>query len=258
MKALVICLIIIAIAASYPVGALSTEQQASDGVSDAYIFPLRPGMPEWKELKSHAEMLAACQIPEELLAKMSTEGLVRTCLNYPMAYDAFAYDSFQTGLKSVIASFNGLQELITRPNVGSVLLRAYKDMDPLNLPDCGYTARNVCRFQFMYIELLLAEDAVIAGMGANDRRALLEESYRKYVSKRSDSTYALIELGPSAFLMSTILLTDGFEPYRAMSEENEELRTFIEGGLLRSGPVLKDIADSVEQFLVKPLEKEGQ
>jgi hypothetical protein len=209
-------------------------------------------------LKSHAEMLAVSQIPEELLAKMSTEGLVRTCLNYPMAYDAFAYDSFQTGLKSVIASFNGLQELITRPNVGSVLLQAYKDMDPLNLRDCGYPVRNVCRFQFMYVELLFADDAVIAGMDAQERRVLLQESYRKYVSKMSDKSYGLIELGPTAFLMSTILLADGFEPYRAMSEEKEELRTFIGGGLLRSGPVLKDIVDSVEQFLATPLEKEGQ
>ncbi len=255
MRTIAISLCMAAMVAPCAADAQHTRQEQPNGASDAYEFPLQPGMPEWKDLKSHAEMLAVCQIPDELLANMSTEGLVKTCLNYPMAYDAFAYDSLRQGLKAVISNFNGLGELLTRPNARGLLLRAYQGIDPANPPDCGYADKRICRFQIMYVELLLAEDAIIAGMDTSERRSLLEESHRVVVSKMADGTYGLFSIEPTAFLMSKILLTEDFKPYRKTVEENAELKTFVGGEALRNGDTLKLIVEAVEEFLETPSKK---
>ena len=47
--------------------------------SGVYNWPLKPGMPQWKELKTHDEMLEVLQIPAETLQKMTTNDLARTC-----------------------------------------------------------------------------------------------------------------------------------------------------------------------------------
>lgn len=60
---------------------MSVFAQQKSGV---YNWPLRPGMPEWKDLKTHDEMLEALKIPAKTLQKMTTKNLALTCLSYPL------------------------------------------------------------------------------------------------------------------------------------------------------------------------------
>ena len=39
------------------------------------IYPILPGTKEWENFNSRDEMMAACQIPTEIVASMSTEAL---------------------------------------------------------------------------------------------------------------------------------------------------------------------------------------
>ena len=77
----------------------------SEKIADLYDFPIKPGTEEWKAMVSHDEMLKACQVPELVLQKMSTEGLVETVLNYPLYGDMKAHNSLQQDL---IMCFRGL------------------------------------------------------------------------------------------------------------------------------------------------------
>lgn len=45
-------------------------------ITESYQYPVVPGMEEWAKLGSLQEMAEACQIPEEILSKMTTEALV--------------------------------------------------------------------------------------------------------------------------------------------------------------------------------------
>ncbi len=40
------------------------------------VYPVTPNSKEWKNLSSHAEMVKACTIPDELLDKISTQELL--------------------------------------------------------------------------------------------------------------------------------------------------------------------------------------
>ena len=46
-------------------------------ITEAYEYPVVPGMEEWKKLKSLPEMAEACQIPEDILDSMTTEALMQ-------------------------------------------------------------------------------------------------------------------------------------------------------------------------------------
>jgi hypothetical protein len=56
-------------------------------VRDVYDFPLKQGSKEWTQIESVEKRIAALQLPEAVLKKISTEGLLETCLNYPYLID---------------------------------------------------------------------------------------------------------------------------------------------------------------------------
>jgi hypothetical protein len=45
---------------------------------DVYDFPIKQGSPQWEQLETTEKRIAALQIPEVVLAKISTEGLLET------------------------------------------------------------------------------------------------------------------------------------------------------------------------------------
>lgn len=93
----------------------------------AYAFPIVPNSEEWDALGTADEMREATQIPEELLKGMSTEELIVMIENYPLLCDLYAYASLQEGYEIVKEQFNGIPELLSRPDAYSELIAAYRD-----------------------------------------------------------------------------------------------------------------------------------
>ena len=79
-----------------------------------YDYPIKPGTDEWRLLKTHKEQLDVIQIPEDILLKMSTDDLLKTCLNYPLSFDLYAYNTLYEGVSRSVPYFNGFQELLKR------------------------------------------------------------------------------------------------------------------------------------------------
>lgn len=102
--------------------------------SDRYIFPIRPGMPEWKKFTSGQEKMDALQVPTGTLANMSTYGLVETCLDYPLLPAMMAFDTIQYGVERQMENFNGFQELVTRQDAAGIMLARFKQMNPECIP----------------------------------------------------------------------------------------------------------------------------
>ena len=94
-----------------------------------YRYPVLAGMTTWPK-GNHAEMVKACQIPEDTLKGMSSENLVQTVLFYPLFPDVLAYDSIELGYPGIKANFNGLAELCKRDDRIAALkavVKAHKD-----------------------------------------------------------------------------------------------------------------------------------
>jgi len=142
--------------------------------SDVYDYPIKPGTDEWKAFGSHEEMLKACQIPEEILHRMSTTALVETVLNYPLIMDWLAYDTFEIGIESVRKQFNGLSELLSRNDAGVSLMALYQTIDPTTWDvDSPIAERAEYYFRLLNIELLLSKDSVISNLSVADLQNLI-------------------------------------------------------------------------------------
>jgi hypothetical protein len=195
----------------------------------AYSYPIKPGSPEWKALNSHEEMLQVVQIPEEVLARMSTRALVETVLDYPLFGDMFAYNSLQSGFKAVAGNFNGIQELFRRSDGAHELVLKYRTMDPRSIDEkWSLLKRGQYEAQFTFIETLLSQDQVLSSMNGKARRALLKECSVKHLAKldRVDVFGASGERH-TAFLVGRILLIDNDQSFLNDVSDDSRLREFV-------------------------------
>jgi hypothetical protein len=87
----------------------------------SYDYPIVPGTDEWSTLTTHDQMVQSCQIPEDILETIPTASLVDSVLNYPLLADMFLFNDFQQGFEVIYNQFNGIKELFTREDVGTVL-----------------------------------------------------------------------------------------------------------------------------------------
>ncbi len=83
-------------------------------LNEAYDYPIKKGTPEWFELTTIHKKIEACQIPTDILERLSTEALIETVKNYPLGINLYAYDSLDMGYEKVKSQFNGLAELEKR------------------------------------------------------------------------------------------------------------------------------------------------
>ena len=83
---------------------------------------------EWKELDGREEMLAVCQLPDMLLKKLSTYELLKLTEECPMLGDIYAAETTEEGFRSVVNSFNGLRELLSREDCLEVVCEEYNNL----------------------------------------------------------------------------------------------------------------------------------
>lgn len=86
----------------------------------------------WQEHKAEAktgeELYAMCNIPKDLLEKMSTANLAITCFNYPYNSIFLAHDNQYWGYKETIKYFNGYHELMKRMSGKQAALDLYDEL----------------------------------------------------------------------------------------------------------------------------------
>ena len=101
------------------------SQEAACFEKSCWDYPIKPDMPEWTEFKSLNEKVAACQIPDSILSRLSTECLTKVCLQYPLLYDIFAFSSYPAGFDRIFYEFNGIRELFEKEKAPVELLKHY-------------------------------------------------------------------------------------------------------------------------------------
>jgi hypothetical protein len=174
-------------------------------------YPVKPGMEQWKELKSYEDQLQAYNIPDEIITKISTVELVKICLAYPEWGVVNAFNDRRTGLSNMISNFNGFRELFMRNDAAKELIKVYSNLDPLAIGN-DWTLQqkgNYC-FQINYIELLLSHGMMIEKLNAQDVQVLLNEVVLKYNRKKQlPDVYSLWSLSPTACLCLSMFDRNG-------------------------------------------------
>jgi hypothetical protein len=148
----------------------TTGATAAEGF---YIYPAQPGTPEWRKFTSLDEMIAACQVPEVTLKKMSTKALVLTVVYYPLWGMIIFHNDYKQGFAEFAAGANCVQELYTRADAATELLVLYHQM---TLDVAGMDEDDYQKLQyptkFLVMDLLLSEKPIREKVTDEQRESL--------------------------------------------------------------------------------------
>ncbi|HAH05472.1 MAG TPA: hypothetical protein DCM05_02930 [Elusimicrobia bacterium] len=202
-------------------------------------------------MANHEEMLKACRVPEPILQKMSTAGLVETVLNYPLYGEIRVHNSPQQGFDA-IAEFSGIQELLSRKDAGSALLERYRTMDPAGFgTDSSAAQKGLYTWRFEDIEILLAQETVLANLTEAQRHYLLKEGIAKYQAKSEHKKfYGMSGKQSVAMLIGRILLREKPPAFMGCVQEDVMLQTFLSKGFLANDSTLEKILAQAQEFLL--------
>ena len=123
MKKLIIYLLIV-----IPSFAIAQNERAT------WDYPVKPGSKEWLNIADYSKRFELLNIPDNLLKAISTEELVKSCLNYPEFPMVFTRNDLQSGYNFIQSMFNGFVELETRPDAGKELMKVYDGYKPDGRP----------------------------------------------------------------------------------------------------------------------------
>jgi len=249
MKVIVIACILLIIFSNAVFGLVS-EPYFSDSLLYLYEYPIKPGTSEWGKY-SHTEHLEMLQIPDTVLNNISTEGLLRTCLEYPFISNIHAYDNYQLGMEYVISNFNGLKELLSRTDAGYLLVKEYVGLNPKDLrPDWSSKKRGEFKIYFIYLEMLLSQDKILSMLTPRERLELLESCLSKYSIKVWSEAYkSTYYWRTTAFLIGRILLKENYKYFIDKYDGDEKLRIFLDNPSRYTITELNEIVAAADLYM---------
>ncbi|MCI8408652.1 MAG: hypothetical protein HFJ09_05195 [Lachnospiraceae bacterium] len=179
-------------------------------------YPITEDSKEWATFEEHNEMIAACNVPEELLKDMKTEELVNLMLDYPLLGDLKLYDDLNSGFNIMAQNSNILKELLRREDGASKLLDAYcnhelmKETNKIDkILEISKESSTACIdiinnkkynsvvdemqdsiTENVFLETALAQKTIIEDLDCQEEDELAEEAIKKMEDKANSEIYA--------------------------------------------------------------------
>lgn len=95
-------------------------------ISDPYEYPVTTDSQQWSSFTTTSQMFSACEVPEDIVEKMSTEALLQTVLDYPMLITVLVQND-QAAKYDMLLEYNAaFRELITRQDAEDVIAKQYQ------------------------------------------------------------------------------------------------------------------------------------
>ncbi len=211
------------------------------------------GTEEWNQLNSFSERLNAFNIPDDILTKMTTENLVKTCLKYPWWILITSRDNNQAGYNYLKSVFNGFRELEKRKDAGKELLKVYEKMIPENINKfSSLVKRGVFSFQFTYIELLLAQQDILKNTKNEDITLLVQKASSVYHAKsEAFDQYSYYGIATSCLILSRTLVVKKDREFASLSRDLPELVSYNNWGNSANKELLNRIVLEATSLFIK-------
>jgi len=144
-------------------------------VVDKFEFPDISHINDWNSVDIMPRRFKALQLPDGVLANISTAGLLETCLEFPYLLVLFYSNDFQRGFEDgLLATFNGFRELMKRQDLVNALIEKYNDLrfGVKNVKILTLEEQGKFSFRHFVLEMIIAQDVVIKNMSEEQERTL--------------------------------------------------------------------------------------
>lgn len=123
----------------------------------SFVFPFKPGDAKWNEYETNKERVAALQIPNTIIDKLTTRQLLDACLNYPYLIEITMFKDYQKGVDIMASKFNGLKELMERDDLLDLLIEKELKLETeyAALSNAKSEEKGLFSFQSLFVDLLL-------------------------------------------------------------------------------------------------------
>ena len=214
-------------------------------MKDVYEFPVKQGTDEWGQFETIEKRIAALQIPDAILEKISTEGLLETCLYFPYLTDMFFYNNYQNGFEGLMAEFNGFRELFKRRELPNVLLQKYRSLteDVKDISSQNNVEQGMFSFRHFALEFMLAQDVVLKNLSEEQEKQLLLLSLEHKKIKRSYSEiFSNLNDLPINLLYAKKIMKD-------FNLKNNEMKKTLSDFIVAPISVDQQIIDYIENYI---------
>lgn len=203
-------------------------------VSDTYRFPITSNSPEWKEFTTIEQVIDACQVPDSILHKMSTAGLIETILTNPAYYNDFGILNPQYEITSLQETFGEIKTLFERDDASIELLKRYNYMDPAceenNWTSLGEMGLNT-NYSFRNMELLIGQKTALEQIIDDNKTKITSQLI---VDKYEDKLESSQGIGFSMLILGRIMYLDNYSPFINVYNENSCLRDYLKFAAVNS------------------------
>ena len=174
-----------------------TESGATNSaytIDTPYVFPITPADPEWRDFDTKQEMDKACQIPEQILTRLTTRALLETVLSQPFVSDYVCFNTYEDAAKNFYNTFNGFRELLSREDLTPALLAAYNGSAVLRGEEDEekITYRHSqAYFRVSDLEFIIAYDKIVNGdYSPEEENAFRAIHKEKMTARENMGTYS--------------------------------------------------------------------
>jgi hypothetical protein len=211
-------------------------------------YPVKPGMEEWNRLKTEKERIAAVQIPEEILVKLSAEEVAGLCISFPLFGDYTAFNTPQEGFYVMLSRFNIFRHLLSQKEAGKGLIAMYKDagmsgFGKLSCPNDFWTIK------LDYLELVLSQKEIIQSLTLTERIELIAEARKKFSEQiGNESLSSLPGLQSTARIMAVILNKEKYRELKSFSNR-QKLEKLEKTGIVDDAALLNEVVEMTDNFI---------
>lgn len=200
-----------------PIGEWYRKNPYLECGTDAYDYSLLPDYPDECTLSRYGYY----DVPQEQVDTMSTQGLVITCVEYPLEVNLYFFDTYYIGYRVLKNKYTALRELCQRDNAAEILAAFYGSIsyDDLDLSQDATTV------QMRFLEMIIADDEIVDKADESTRKLLIKEGILKAVddSQNHNNDYGT---NTTLFMISKYLYKDSAE-FKEIVDSNSDVYSFV-------------------------------
>jgi hypothetical protein len=207
---------------------------------DSYNYPVYPGMPEWAEFKATEEMIAAVQVPENILKKMSIQAVIQAIWEYPFLWEVVFRDQYQMDFDGVFSNNNAYKELIKRADAGISLFERLNSINPLITG---------AKYEPKAFEILISQDVFLSQLNKDQKRAVIRRTMENDDLRQQNDEFRDGLFRATAWLLiGKILKNVGYEPFIEELNSNAQFKSFIED---KNYTYFNDVYKDIPQLIIR-------
>lgn len=177
----------------------SVEDLSLAQIDDPIVFITEDNVSAWTSIVRLEDRFKACNVPELVVKRLSTNALVKSALNYPMNYLVFAYDDPQTAINLICDRSNLHKELLKRQDAYRILVErfALTDVDMSDTKsnfDQNYEVLSFCNE--MFLEHFLSSGLFKERLDKETLEILMDAVRDKMERRLADASFSANSIEP--------------------------------------------------------------